>query len=86
MAEPTTEKETSSVMSDSSLLSDSVSKLSLSPSENTVSVVPDWSLLPEELLHVISKNLCSLCLHLVAIHLTLSFLPITPKLLSSHTR
>ncbi|KAG2286281.1 hypothetical protein Bca52824_045885 [Brassica carinata] len=31
--------------------------MSLSPSENTVVVVPDWSFLPEELLHVISKNL-----------------------------
>uniref|UniRef100_A0A0D3C1W2 F-box domain-containing protein n=1 Tax=Brassica oleracea var. oleracea TaxID=109376 RepID=A0A0D3C1W2_BRAOL len=31
--------------------------MTLSPSENTVSVVLDWSLLPEELLHVISKNL-----------------------------
>ncbi|CAF1861711.1 unnamed protein product [Brassica oleracea var. botrytis] len=50
--------------STSSLPSDSVSKLSLSPSakmtttnEITLSVVPDWSLLPVELLHIISKNL-----------------------------
>ncbi|KAF8053055.1 hypothetical protein N665_1469s0006 [Sinapis alba] len=52
--EPATEKKTSSVLSDSSFLSDSVSKLQLSSSkEHTLS---DWSLLPEELLRIISSK------------------------------
>ncbi|KAJ0250290.1 hypothetical protein HA466_0144530 [Hirschfeldia incana] len=54
-AKMTTEKKTSSVMSDSSLLSDSVSKLELCSKEHTLS--SDWSLLPEELLHIISSKL-----------------------------
>ncbi|CAH8314401.1 unnamed protein product [Eruca vesicaria subsp. sativa] len=49
-AKTTTEKKTSSVMS----LSDSVSKLQLSSKVNTFSA---WSLLPEELLHIISAKL-----------------------------
>ncbi|KAG2288553.1 hypothetical protein Bca52824_048157 [Brassica carinata] len=41
-------------------------RTSLSPSS-----VPDWSLLPEELLHILFRCCsCSLCLHLVAIHLS----------------
>ncbi|CAA7033030.1 unnamed protein product [Microthlaspi erraticum] len=61
---PETEKKTSSVMLDCSLLEDFVSKLQLSPSpsakmvtkEHTLSM-PDWSLLPDELLQVISEKL-----------------------------
>ncbi|KAG2331533.1 hypothetical protein Bca52824_002713 [Brassica carinata] len=55
-AKMTTEKKTSSVMSsDSSLLSDSVSKLQLCSKEHNI--LSDWSLLPEELLHIISSKL-----------------------------
>ncbi|KAL0741172.1 hypothetical protein Bca4012_082685 [Brassica carinata] len=51
--EPATEMKTSSVLSDSSFLSDSVSKLQLSSREHTSS---DWSDLPEELLRIISAK------------------------------
>ncbi|ESQ46472.1 hypothetical protein EUTSA_v10000675mg, partial [Eutrema salsugineum] len=67
MPEPATEKKISSMMPDSSLLPEYVSKLQLSSSpsaktaqpatkEHTLSI-PDWSLLPEELLHIISEKL-----------------------------
>ncbi|ESQ46478.1 hypothetical protein EUTSA_v10000166mg [Eutrema salsugineum] len=60
IAEPVTENKTSSIMSDLSLLADSVSELHLSSSPSQLATkesVPDWSLLPEELLHIISENL-----------------------------
>ncbi|KAG2286283.1 hypothetical protein Bca52824_045887 [Brassica carinata] len=57
MAEPATEKETSSVMPDSFLLSDSVSKLSLSPSAKMTTNEITWSLLPEKPLNIISEKL-----------------------------
>ncbi|CAH2061193.1 unnamed protein product [Thlaspi arvense] len=65
MAEPATEKNTSSMMSESYLLL--VSKLQLSPSPSAKMAqpstkeptfyTPSWSLLPEELLHIISQKL-----------------------------
>ncbi|CAF1861749.1 unnamed protein product [Brassica oleracea] len=57
MAEPATEKETSSVMPDSFLLSDSVSKLSMSPSAKMTTNEITWSLLPEKPLNIISEKL-----------------------------
>ncbi|CAH8335702.1 unnamed protein product [Eruca vesicaria subsp. sativa] len=53
--EPATEKKPPSVLSESSLLSDSVSKLHLSSKEHNTS--SDWSFLPDELLHIISSKL-----------------------------
>ncbi|KAL1204549.1 F-box/kelch-repeat protein [Cardamine amara subsp. amara] len=63
MAEPETEKNTSSMsLLDCSLLTVSVSKLHLSSPPSTATKefklsMPDWSLLPEELLNLISTSL-----------------------------
>ncbi|CAA7032994.1 unnamed protein product [Microthlaspi erraticum] len=56
MPEPETEKKTSSVTLDCSLLEDCVSKQT-ETEEQTILSMADWSLLPEDLLHIISTHL-----------------------------